>query len=182
MEKLLEDWLKLMLEWDPARRGRNCLGPSHIGQIVAFDSLDRILKTSVISIFWVDELKTLSYAIDEDTSIETVQELIYRDTGIKRQNQLLISPRGYPPDSLKSASQLLGGKDISITCLFIKQNDDRDNRLSPIYPEFMEAMLAEPKRETEYRIQKRMWAQSVFFIQRQDMLYRRLLYSLKLLS
>lgn len=171
-----------MLDWDPARRGRDCVGPSQVGQIVAFECLDRILKSCVLSIFWVDELKTLSYIIDEDTSIDTIQEWVYRDTMVKRQSQLFISPRGYPPDPLKSASQLLGGKEISMTCLFSKQKDDRDNRLASAYPEFLEAMLADPKKETEYRVQKRMWAQSVFFIQQQDLLYRRFLYSLKLLS
>ena len=180
---MVEDWLRCMLDWEPARRGRsynteNC----QPGPILVFEKLENILKAAVVSIFWVDSLVQLSYAINDSMTLTEIQELIERDTGINQQYQLLLLPRGQCADPEKGARQLLNAEESMIVCLFSKSNDDEgsDHQLSESYPELMEIMLSNPRKLTEYRLQKRMWAQSLFFICHQTSLHRKLLHALKI--
>lgn len=181
---MMEDWLRVMLDWEPVRRGRNNIPEtSQPAPIVVFDKLENILKTEVVSIFWVDGLSHLSYALNNSTILAEIQEWIERDTGIKRQHQLLISPRGQClANPEKGARQLLALEESTMTvCLFSKCDDCFNRRFSEAYPEFMEIMLSNPRKPIEYRLQKRMWAQSLFFIYQQTSLHCNLLYALKVL-
>lgn len=178
----MEDWLKLMLEWDPAKRGRLQASSSPPGPIVAFQMLEKILSAEVVSIFWVDQLSFLSYAVSDDVSMGTIHEWIERDTGISQQHQLLLLARGHAPDLSKSARQLLSCEEFGNACLFSKFNDGKECKFTQVYPEFTESMLANPREECEYRTQKRMWAQSVFFINHQTSLYRKLKFALRVIS
>lgn len=173
-----------MLDWNPATRGRRRESDaSHQpGPIVAFQILENILKTQVVSIFWVEGLALLSYTVSDDVTMETIHEWIERDTGITQRYQLLILPRGCGPTLGKSARQLLSSEELGNVCLFSKFNNQSEYKLTQVYPEFLEIMLANPRKEYEYCIQKRMWAQSVFFINHQAMLYRKLIHALKIHS
>lgn len=190
MQLMMEDWLRSMLEWDPKLRGRDYPpDPSGSpGPIVAFEKLDRMFKTETAYIFWVEGLAHLSYQVGDDVSMEEIGEWIERDTGIARQYQLILLPRGNLPDFTKSARQLLvptgnsEGEPASTACLFSKFNDGSECQLTQSYPEFLEVMLADPRKEAEYRIQKRMWAQSVFFVGHQNALHRKLFQALKIHS
>ena len=182
MQSQMEEWLKLMLEWNPAMRGRHWLPSRPTGPIVAFGLLDKVLNTEVVSIFWVEGLAILSYTVSDDVTTETINEWIERDTGISPHYQLLILPRGCASDSGKSARQFLCSEELGNVCLFSKFNDGSECKLTQVYPEFLETMLANPREEFEHRIQKRMWAQSVFFINHQATLYRKLNHALKIHS
>lgn len=186
----MEDWLRSMLEWDPNLRGREYppdpTGSS--GPIVSFEKLDRMLKTETAYIFWVEGLSHLSYQVGDDVSMDEICDWIERDTGIDRSHQLLILPRGHLPDPTRSARQLLvpapsgEGEIISTACLFSKFNDGSECQLTQSYPEFLEFMLSDPRQKTEYRMQKRMWAQAVFFVGHQNALHRKLFQALKIHS
>lgn len=179
---MMEDWLRVMLDWEPVRRGRNCImETSQPGPVVVFEKLENILKTEVVSIFWVEGLSHLSYAINNIMTLAEIQEWIERDTGIKRQHQLLILPRGQCADPEKGARQLLALEESTMTvCLFSKCDDCSNHRFSENYPELMEVMLSNPRKPIEYRLQKRMWAQSLFFINHQTSIHRQLLHALKI--
>jgi hypothetical protein len=180
----MEEWLKLMLEWNPAMRGRHWVPDASRppGPIVAFGLLEKVLTTEVVSIFWVEGLALLSYTVSDDVTMEKIHEWIERETGISPRYQLLVLPRGYASDSGKSARQFFGSEELGNVCLFSKFNDGSECKLTQVYPEFLETMLANPREEFEYRIQKRMWAQSVFFINHQATLYRKLNHALKIHS
>lgn len=182
MQLLMQDWLKLMLDWNPGLRGRRQCDTNNPGPIVAFQTLEKILKAEIVSIFWIEGVSFLSYTVSDDISMEMIQEWIERDTGICPRYQLLLLPRGHAPDLGKSARQLLGCEELGIPCLFSKFNDGSECKLTQVYPEFLHCMLASPREETEYRIQKRMWAQSVYFINHQATLYRKLMHALKIHS
>lgn len=186
MQLLMEDWLKLVLELNPTLRGRRYSDSNPPGPVVAFESLDDILKTEIVSIFWVEGLTVLSYRVGDGIPIQKIQEWIQRDTQIAPQYQLLLLPRGNELDFSKSSRQLLVAVSeelIGTACLFSKVDDGSECRLTQDCPEFMELMVNNPRRlESEYRVQKRMWAQSVYFIHRQMTIYRRLIHSLKVLS
>lgn len=182
MQLLMEDWLKLMLDFNPALRGRRYSDSDHPGPNVAFQTLEGILKAEIVSIFWVEGLSVLSYTVTNDIPIEMIQEWIQRDTSIRPQHQLLLLPRGNELDFSKSARQLLSNEENGLPCLFSKFNDGSECQLAPKYSDLLEIMLANPRVESEYRMQKRMWAHSIFFIHRQMTLYRKLIHALKVLS
>lgn len=93
----LEEWLRLMLDWNPALRGRRYTDPCHAGPVVAFDKLEEIFQTKVATLFRVDELTELSYVVNNDTTVQDIQLCFERDTGISCQDQLMILPRGNSP-------------------------------------------------------------------------------------
>ena len=190
MQLMMEDWLRSMLEWNPVLRGRDYpQDPNHLGPVVAFDKIERMTKTEVAYIFWVEGLAHLCYQVGEDVSMEEIYEWIERDTGVGRQYQLIVLPRGQCPDPTKSARQLLirrtnpddGEEPPNTACLFSKYNDGSECRLTQSYPEFLEVMLSNPRQVQDYRTQKRMWAQSVFFVGHQNSLHKKLLQTLKTL-
>lgn len=42
LKKDMEDWLKLVLEWDPKKRGKNVNG-----QVIVFNEIERVLAKKV---------------------------------------------------------------------------------------------------------------------------------------
>ncbi len=187
----MEQWLRLMLEWNPQFRGRQYFGEdaNHLGPVVAFDQLDQILSTEIVSIFWVDGLTHLSYIVGEEISMDVLHGWIERDTGIRKQHQLLLLPRGNCPEADRSARQLIGSSSneetSSVTTaayLFSKVNDGSDQRVSQSHPDLMDVMLSDPRAEYPYYLQKRMWAQSTYWVNQQQSVHRKLLNALKVHS
>ena len=182
MQSLLEQWLRLMLNWDPTLRGCQYVDASDPGPVVAFAKLEQILQMKVVSIFWVDELSELCYPISKDTTVETIQEWIERDTGISHQYQLMILPRGTSPNSDRTVCDILVENEPIFAYLFSKMNDGSECKIIENYPELVALMLSNPRRETEYRMRKQMWSKSVFFLQKQTILHRRLISASKVIS
>jgi hypothetical protein len=92
---------------------------------------------------------------------------IERDTGIRKQHQLLLLPRGNCPEADRSARQLIGSgsneETSSVTTdayLFSKVNDGSDQRVSQSHPDLMDVVLSDLRAEYPYYLQKRTWAQS----------------------
>ena len=177
-----------MLEWNPLLRGRKVYedgDPNSCSPVIAFEQLDHILETQVLSLFWVDGLRYLSYIVDEEVTLEDLYDWIERDTGLHPKHQLILMPRGNSPDPERSARQLMVvGEDAttSVAYLFSKTNDTLDRHIGHSYPELMDAMLASPKTECPYYLQKRMWAQSTYYIGYQQRLHRKLVHGLKVHS
>ena len=172
-----------MLDWNPLLRGRRYTDPSHPSPLMAFEVLDQILQTRIISIFWVDNLTELSYAINDLTTIEMVHEWIERDTGVSQHYQSLIMSRGTIAEFGKHVLEFFNENEPIFAYLFSKINESKPiERLVENYPEMVEAMLANPRAEMEYHVRKQMWAQSVFFVSQQVSLYWKLLDALKVHS
>lgn len=87
----------MMLEWNPALRGRLYVDPCYPGPVTVFDKLEEILEIKVITLFRVDELTEVSYSVNSETTVHDIQQCFERDTGISCQDQLLILPRGISP-------------------------------------------------------------------------------------
>uniref|UniRef100_A0A2A4J527 IkappaB kinase n=1 Tax=Heliothis virescens TaxID=7102 RepID=A0A2A4J527_HELVI len=107
---LIEDWLRIALEWDPRLRGRDA--PSRVtfnipseqkeaaSKIVIFDVLEKILAKKIVKIFSVATLSPLAYEVDDATTVLMLKSKIFNDTQIPMSEQILITQMNYmePPD------------------------------------------------------------------------------------
>lgn len=104
-KSLIEDWLRIALEWDPKLRGK--AAPSRVTfnipeeekiratNVVIFERLDSILKMKIINIFSIATYEKLAYVIEDTTTVATLMSWITRDKRLSANNQLLISQTNY---------------------------------------------------------------------------------------
>lgn len=101
--ELLENWLRLALEWNPKQRGRvfertideenaSALLSPPISVLKFFQSLDDILSTKILTMFVLTNHKYLSMEINEHTTNVELFEFIEREAQIPKSKCHLILP------------------------------------------------------------------------------------------
>ncbi|CAH2983084.1 unnamed protein product [Chilo suppressalis] len=103
---LIEEWLKVALEWDPKLRGRDA--PSKVtfnipseekgittSNIIVFSLLENILSRKILKVFSVPTLTQHAYEIFDTTTSATLKNWIEKDLGIAPVDQILISQNNY---------------------------------------------------------------------------------------
>ncbi|CAB3364272.1 Hypothetical predicted protein [Cloeon dipterum] len=165
----IEKWLRILLDWDPKRRGRL----SADSDLMVFSMLNSILSKKIVPVFCVPMNCILSYEVDETTELATLQQWIARDTGLGVKDQELLFPRGTSPDPSMSADQCcLPLHDGTPWYLFVLQKDIFElPQVKPHIPTLVGQMVSDTKSVFEYQYQKRSWAQAVFFLQQEANLY-----------
>ncbi|XP_060027470.1 inhibitor of nuclear factor kappa-B kinase subunit alpha isoform X3 [Erinaceus europaeus] len=109
----MENWLQLMLSWDPQQRG----GPVDVTlkQPRCFVLMDYILNLKIVHILNMTSAKIISFLLPSDESLHSLQSRIERETGINTGSQELLSETGISLDPRKPASQcVLDGVDSKI--------------------------------------------------------------------
>ncbi|KAM6183506.1 inhibitor of nuclear factor kappa-B kinase subunit alpha isoform 2-T2 [Erethizon dorsatum] len=99
----MENWLQLMLNWDPQQRG----GPVDLTlkQPRCFILMDHILNLKIVHILNMTSAKIISFLLPPDESLHSLQSRIERETGINTGSQELLSETGISLDPRKPASQ-----------------------------------------------------------------------------
>ncbi|KAB1271002.1 Inhibitor of nuclear factor kappa-B kinase subunit alpha [Camelus dromedarius] len=99
----MENWLQLMLNWDPQQRG----GPVDLTlkQPRCFVLMDHILNLKIVHILNMTSAKIVSFLLPPDESLHSLQSRIERETGINTGSQELLSETGISLDPRKPASQ-----------------------------------------------------------------------------
>ncbi|KAI5245696.1 Inhibitor Of Nuclear Factor Kappa-B Kinase Subunit Alpha [Manis pentadactyla] len=99
----MENWLQLMLNWDPQQRG----GPTDLTlkQPRCFILMDYILNLKIVHILNMTSAKIISFLLPPDESLHSLQSRIERETGINTGSQELLSEMGNSLDPRKPASQ-----------------------------------------------------------------------------
>uniref|UniRef100_A0A8C0K4S1 Inhibitor of nuclear factor kappa-B kinase subunit alpha n=1 Tax=Canis lupus dingo TaxID=286419 RepID=A0A8C0K4S1_CANLU len=99
----MENWLQLMLNWDPQQRG----GPVDLTlkQPRCFVLMDHILNLKIVHILNMTSAKIISFLLPPDESLHSLQSRIERETGINTGSQELLSETGISLDPRKPASQ-----------------------------------------------------------------------------
>ncbi|KAK3888835.1 hypothetical protein Pcinc_007144 [Petrolisthes cinctipes] len=165
----LEEWLRAMLEWDPAKRGQ-ILGAEEGGggkQVIAFKLINEVLNKKMIKVFVVDLCMLLEYEVQDGTDMEKVQEWVARDSGVAVEDQRPLLPRGQPPDPARPAIQCWAPPDEDEWLLYIFAEGLTRPQVPPHFPQLVEAMLREPRTPVNYPTQRRMWGHAIFFLHRE---------------
>ncbi|XP_071439902.1 inhibitor of nuclear factor kappa-B kinase subunit alpha [Hetaerina americana] len=187
----MEQWLPFCLEWDNKRRGR-AFNEGDESRVVIFSLLNEILSKKIVHIFSLPTYDILSYEVDESTKLSTLQGWVERDTNIPVDRQEVLSSmaqgKSLDPDEPALPSEFFQDegkeKNWNECTLFIFLNDFLEiPQVQPTFPGLVIKILNDPKRLIEYHIQKRVWANAVFFLQQEAHLFRQFLraYKIKML-
>lgn len=105
LKALIEEWLKVALEWDPKLRGRDA--PSKVtfnipseeketsSKVVIFNLLESILAKKILKVFSVATLSHYAYEIDDTTTTSTMKKWVENDTCIPMEEQILIAQNSF---------------------------------------------------------------------------------------
>ncbi|KAL8585012.1 hypothetical protein ACOMHN_043648 [Nucella lapillus] len=106
MTSYLEQWLRLMLRWDPKQRGGGMVQISdHIFRPKCFLLLDQILITKIVHVLHVEGNQLLSYPMKADDSMAHLQNCLELETKVPVADQDLLLASGVAPDPRHPAVQ-----------------------------------------------------------------------------
>nr|QNL15279.1 inhibitor of nuclear factor kappa-B kinase subunit alpha [Littorina littorea] len=179
MTSYLEQWLRLMLRWDPKQRG---------GGMVQLDGsalrpkcfllLEQILNTKIVHVLNVESNQLLAYPLKADDSMAHIQNCLELETKIPVAEQDLLLASGVSPDLKNPAMQCWSEPSAEewVVFLFRKgaaSNSPRRRKL----PQMLQCIVKEPRTLLPFNEQRVAWAQAVFFLQLQNKDFKRLILS-----
>lgn len=161
-----EQWLRLMMLQDPARRGGEVVTKDNRKRRQCFDMLDRILNMKLIHIYSVNTNEILSYPAEIDSggkthpmSTETIAAMIKGTTGIDQSNQELLTLTGSIAESVKdvasySAEEAFEKNRIDLF-LFNKNSPKFSGKMrnSRVIPRQVQMILENSEKENVYEDQ-----------------------------
>lgn len=108
--RLLEEWFRLALEWNPKQRGHQFEIPNSKGKPVTFigngsaatqaplqvlkffSKLDEILASKILTIFVLTNHKTISMEVTPDTTMDALYAFIEQESNIPKEKCHIIQP------------------------------------------------------------------------------------------
>lgn len=175
LRKDMEQWLKLILEWDPKKRGRN-----GNGEVIVFSEIESILSKKVIKVFCMVTYKRLSYNVVDSTPLSVLMEWIESDTKIPTKDQELLLASGQQLNTDGLVSQCLNGINQEALFVFKRGVLELPTTVSPELPDLVANILQSPREKMEYTFQRRAYCHAVFFLQQENKLYKTFLLGCKL--
>lgn len=180
-----ESWLRVLLEWDPSKRGRN-----NEGRICLFEELTEIVSKTRINVVCMDRAEhKLDYVVNENTFGRDLQSWIQTDTGIDAKLQLLILSNGrivHPNDLVLTSlgSMIDEGVRSFITCFVFSSGcvlrlHDWMKGFSLNIPSSVQPFLQNPRLEVTYPKRKQVYSHAYFFIRREQEMCSALIKGLK---
>ncbi|XP_072912708.1 inhibitor of nuclear factor kappa-B kinase subunit beta isoform X2 [Hemitrygon akajei] len=161
----MEQWLQLMLKWNPKERGTD---PVH-GPHGCFKALDDILNKKYVQILDMKSGVVHTYPVTPEASLQCLQQWIETTANIPAYNQELLLETGTAIDPRKPVIQCMpdnrpceGKKsEPTIIYLFDKSTSTYDGPvLVPKQPDAVSFILQDPKRMLPYVQLRRAWGQS----------------------
>lgn len=172
-KKDMEAWLKLMLDWNPTKRGRE-------GEMTTYELLDQILNKKVIQVFCTESCKLFAIEIHDNISLEEFQILLEKETGISTTEQEILLPNGSLPDCNKSATQFwIDPEEESILFLSKKYDFSEFKGTKLCIPPLVARMTHNPKLTVDYELQKSAWIQAIYMCQNERTICYKLLQAYK---
>lgn len=165
----VEDWLQLMLEWDPKKRGKG-------GKMATFPFLEKILEKKVVLVFCVETCQMLSFEVTEDISVQQLQKYLEQETCIPADEQELLLPKGICLSSDSKPSHFCADmeEDELIVFLFSKNPQVSTPSANITIPPSVETMMRNPREPVKYAEQREAWMQAVYLSQQESVLFNRL--------
>lgn len=179
MKTYMEQWLQLMLRWDPKTRGgmfNNTSRPR------AFTMLDQILDMKIIYMLIVASNDLLTFPVLDSHTLSSLQGRIEADTHIPEGEQDIVMATGLKPDPSKPAAQcwLKPSEEECYVYLFRRGGSDLNpenmkhkNKMPPA----VQAIVKDPATIIPSNEQKRAWQESVLYCEEQHLTFKRLILS-----
>ncbi|XP_076460163.1 inhibitor of nuclear factor kappa-B kinase subunit alpha-like [Babylonia areolata] len=175
MTSYLEQWLRLMLRWDPKQRGGGVVNM----RPKCFLLLDQILNTKIVHVLHVEGNTLLSYPLKEDDSMAHLQKCLELETKIPVADQDLLLASGVAPDPRNPALQCWSepSPEEWVVFLFRKKGMANHSGRRRHLPPMLQCIVKEPKTLLPFNEQRVAWAQAVYFLQQQNRDFKRLILS-----
>lgn len=163
----LETWLQLVLNWDPQQRGGGM--DNNTGRPQCFVLMDHILNLKIVHILNMTSAKILSFLLQPDESLHSLQSHIERETGITTCNQELLLEMGVSLDPRKPASQCLidgvRGWDSYMVYLFDKSKTAYEGPFQPRHlSECVNYIVQDSKAQLPILQLRKVWAEAVHYV------------------
>lgn len=163
----LESWLQLVLNWDPQQRGGGM--DNNTGRPQCFVLMDHILNLKIVHILNMTSAKILSFLLQPDESLHSLQSCIERETGITTCNQELLLEMGVSLDPRKPASQCVidgvRGWDSYMVYLFDKSKTAYEGPFQPRHlSECVNYIVQDSKAQLPILQLRKVWAEAVHYV------------------
>uniref|UniRef100_A0A8C5Q3M2 Inhibitor of nuclear factor kappa-B kinase subunit alpha n=1 Tax=Leptobrachium leishanense TaxID=445787 RepID=A0A8C5Q3M2_9ANUR len=163
----MEDWLQLVLNWDPRSRG-GAIDPQ-TNRPKCFIQMDHILNLKIVHILNMTSAKILSFLLQPDENLFSLQSRIERETGINTCNQELLLELGVSLDPRKPASQCVidgvRGWDSYMVYLFDKSKTVYEGPFqSRSLSECVNYIVQDSKVQLPIPQLRKVWAEAVHYV------------------
>ncbi|XP_069836938.1 inhibitor of nuclear factor kappa-B kinase subunit alpha [Dendropsophus ebraccatus] len=167
MVEELEKWLQLVLNWDPEQRGGGL--DKETRRPLCFVLMDQILNLKIVHILNMTSAKILSFLLQPEESLHSLQSRIERETGIATCNQELLLEMGVSLDPRKSASQCVidgvRGWDSYMVYLFDKSKTAYEGPFQPRHlSECVNYIVQDSKAQLPILQLRKVWAEAVHYV------------------
>ncbi|KAL3877400.1 hypothetical protein ACJMK2_035111 [Sinanodonta woodiana] len=184
MQTYIENWLRLMLRWDPKQRGGGLKPGTQEGESrpQCFVMLDNILSMKIVYLLHVSNNMLLTYPTIEQHTMLDLQKRITEETKIPIEDQDIIMSTGLSPTPNQPASQcwMEPSEDECLVFLFKRGGEDfnqgSQRKFKPL-PRNVQNIVREPTVMIPYQEQKRAWAEAVYYCYEQAQDLKRLILS-----
>ncbi|XP_064001026.1 inhibitor of nuclear factor kappa-B kinase subunit alpha isoform X1 [Pogoniulus pusillus] len=163
----MENWLQLMLNWDPQQRGGG-LDPQS-NRPKCFLIMDHILNLKIVHILNMTSAKIVSFLLHPEESLHSLQIRIELETGISTGNQELLLETGICLDPRKPASQCVidsvRGWDSYMVYLFDKNKTVYDGPFaSRSLSDCVNYIVQDSKIQLPIPQLRKVWAEAVHYV------------------
>ncbi|XP_059046680.1 inhibitor of nuclear factor kappa-B kinase subunit beta [Achroia grisella] len=171
---MIEEWLRLALEWDPKLRGRD--SPSKVtfnipsedkevtSKVVLFSLLSDILSKKIIKIFSVFTSSQYAYEINDETLLSTLKLWIEKDTHISVQDQIIISQTTYTEvDDNELVVKHWNANCNVMLFVYHKIHLIKEN-IEPIVPKTVQRCLEHPKALYNFKNSQNLYRNGFYFV------------------
>uniref|UniRef100_G3VA36 Component of inhibitor of nuclear factor kappa B kinase complex n=1 Tax=Sarcophilus harrisii TaxID=9305 RepID=G3VA36_SARHA len=163
----MEQWLQLMLTWDPQQRGGSL--DLTLKQPGCFVLMDQILNLKIAHILNMTSAKIISFLLLPEESFHSLQSRIEQETGISTASQELLLEMGISLDPRKPASQCVldgvRGCDSYMVYLFDKSKIVYEGPFaSRSLSECVNYIVKDSKIQLPVMQLRRVWAEAVHYV------------------
>ncbi|XP_007478145.1 inhibitor of nuclear factor kappa-B kinase subunit alpha isoform X2 [Monodelphis domestica] len=163
----MEQWLQLMLTWDPQQRGGSLDLPHK--QPACFGQMEQILNLKIAHILNMTSAKIISFLLFPEESLHSLQSRIEHETGINTASQELLLEMGISLDPRKPASQCVldgvRGCDSYMVYLFDKSKIVYEGPFaSRSLSECVNYIVKDSKIQLPVMQLRRVWAEAVHYV------------------
>ncbi|CAG5116319.1 unnamed protein product [Candidula unifasciata] len=178
-QNYFEQWLRLMLRWDPKARGGGIIQVQGVERSKCFYLIEQMMSLKILQILHVEANSILSYPINESHTIANLKEAIEFETGIPAAQQEIILATGakMSPTDLALNAYCEPLTDDPVVFLYRKGPMQLQQRKNKILPVAVQAIVKDPNILLPPRDHRKAWAQAVYWFTEQNRDYKRLILS-----
>ncbi|XP_059163878.1 inhibitor of nuclear factor kappa-B kinase subunit alpha-like [Physella acuta] len=178
LQNYLEQWLRLMLRWDPKARGGGIVQAQGIERPKCFCVLEQIMAIKILHILYVEMNSILSFNVNETHTMKEVHAAIELETGIPPQQQYIILANGVKLEPTDTALQGCSDPNTEEVIVFLfRRGNLQYQAKNKKLPQQVQAIAKEPSTLLPPKDHRKAWAHAVHWCAVTNRDYKRIILS-----